>query len=412
MEVTNERCCGLDVHKDSVCACVNIYQGSRTEKQLRRFGTMAGELAQLRAWLMENRVTIVAMEATGVYWKPVWNALGEGMDLVLVNPEHLKAIPGRKTDFKDGSRIADLLQHGLLRGSFVPSPQQRRLRDLTRSRTRLTQEMARVENRLQKILEDAGIKLASVASSIVGLTGRRILEALIAGEKKPEVLAELACGTLRKKIPQLRLALAGNITDHHQFQLKLWLRRLRDLESDIAQLEGRLEQETAPFRALLDAWNEVPGVNRVVAVAVLAEIGGDMKQFPTAQQLASWACLCPGNKVSAGKRLSGRTRPGNPWLRSILCQAAWAASHARKSYFQALFRRISKKGSRKALLAVAHSLLTTLYHVAIDGKYQDLGRDYFDRLDQSQRERYYIRQLQNMGHRVLLAPAARVPGGG
>jgi transposase len=406
MEVTNERCCGLDVHKDSTFACVNIHQGGRTEKELRRFGTMAGEMEQLREWLLRHKVTVVAMEATGVYWKPVWNALADHMNLLLVNPEHLKAIPGKKTDFKDGSRIADLLQHGLLRGSFVPSVAQRRLRDLTRSRTRLAQEMARVENRLQKVLEDAGVKLASVASSVVGLTGRRILEAIIAGETNPEVLANLACGKLRSKIPQLRLALEGRLTEHHQFQLNLWLRRLRGLESDIAELDRRLEKETEPFRATLTAWSEVPGVSRVAAVSVLAEIGPDMRQFPTAQELASWACLCPGNKITAGKRISGRTRKGNPWLRAMLCQAAWAASHARKSYFQALFRRIAKRNSRKALLAVAHSLLVTLYHVALDGKFHDLGRDYFDRLDQTRRERYLVRQLQNLGHRVTLMPLA------
>lgn len=402
MEVTNERCCGTDVHKDSVCACVNIYGGGRTEKELKRFGTMSGELEQFRAWLVERKVTIMAMEATGVYWKPVWNALEGHVRVMLVNPEHLKAIPGKKTDFKDGSRIADLLQHGLLRGSFVPTEEQRRLRDLTRSRTRLAEEMARAENRLQKVLEDGGFKLASVASSVVGASGRDILDAMIGGERNAETLANLARGKLRSKIPQLRMALAGRVRDHHQYQLKLWLRRLRGLESDIRELDERLAKETEPHRATLEAWEEIPGVSRVVATAVLAEIGPDMSQYPTSGHLASWACVCPGNKVTAGKRLSGKTRKGNPWLRGMLCQAGWAASHAQKSYFQALFRRSAKRGSKIALLAVAHSLLVTMYHVARDGeKFRDLGRDSFERLDESKR-----RQLQKMGHTVTLAPAA------
>jgi len=348
------------------------------------------------------------MEATGVYWKALWRTLEEaGFELLLVNPQHLKAIPGKKTDFKDGERIADLYQHGLLRGSFVPEQPQRELRDLTRTRTRLTQEMARVENRLQKTLEDAGIKLRSVVSSAVGLTGRRIIDALIAGETDPAILADLACGTARRKIPLLEKALQGRVNEHHRYLLKLWMGRLRELETDIASLEGRIHQQVEPFRAILDAWTAVPGISSTTACAILAEIGANMSQFPSAAQLASWACICPGNHESGGKRMSGKIRQGNPWLRTMLCQAGWAASHAKNSYFQALFRRICRRhGSKRALIAVAHSLLVTLYCLIRKGvAFVDPGQDYFDRLDHRRREHSLIRQLERMGYQVLLRPA-------
>lgn len=409
MEVVHERCCGVDIHKDSLCACVKIKQGGRIEQDKQRFGTTAEELGRFRDWLRERDVNDVAMEATGVYWRAVWKVLEEaGLQLLLVNPQHLKAIPGKKTDFKDGERLADLHQHGLLRGSFVPGEEQRQLRDLTRTRTRLVQEMARVENRLQKTLEDADIKLGSVASSVVSLTGRRIIEAVIAGETDPVKLADLACGKLREKIPWLQKALRGRVNEHHRYMLQLWMQELKHLESTIDSLDRRIHQKVEPFRSILDSWIEVPGISWITACAILAEIGSNMAQFPTAAQLASWACLCPGNQESAGKRISGRTRPGNPWLRSMLCQAGWAASHAKNSYFQALFRRICRyRGSKRALIAVAHSLLRTLYYLQQQQvRFVDPGRDYFDRLDQHQRKRSYIRQLERMGFQVTLCPAA------
>lgn len=319
------------------------------------------------------------MEATGVYWKPVWNMLEDQFELLLVNPQHLSSIPGKKTDCKDGERIADLLQHGLLRGSFVPPSAIRELRDLTRMPASLAQERSSIINRIEKTLEDPNLKLGVVASDVVGASGRAILEAIVRGETDPAALAELAKGTLRNKIPQLRLALEGKITDHHRFLLRQWLDMLDFVDRKIALLEQQIVNKSRPFEALVRTWMQVPGLRRVNAYSLLDEIGADMSLLPPAAHLASWAAVCPGNRESAGKQSSGKIRPGNPWLRRTLCEAAWAAARNKNSYFRALYQRLVRtRGKNRALIAVAHSLLVTVYSFTVAGEpYQDLGLDYF-----------------------------------
>jgi len=407
MEVVHPSCCGIDVHKGTVCACISIKDNQRVEKQKRRFDTTTAELRELAAWLRECKVTTVAMEATGVYWKPVWNILEEEFELLLVNPQHLKSIPGKKTDFKDGERIADLLQHGLLRGSFVPPKPIRELRDLTRARASFAQERSRIINRIEKTLEDPNLKLGVVASDVVGVSGRAMLEAIIEGEQDPVKLAELAKGTLRKKIPQLRLALEGKITAHHRFMLRQWLDALDFTDGKIADLDQQIAEKARPFESTVQTWMQVPGLRRVNAFSLLAEIGADMKQFPTAAHLAAWAAICPGNRESAGKQTSGKTCHGNPWLRRTLCEAAWAASRTKNSYFRALYqRKMRTRGKNRALIAVAHSLLTTVYSFTTAGQpYRDLGLDYFDHLNRQNLERSLVKRLEKLGNHVTLEPA-------
>jgi transposase len=394
------------VHKATVCVCISIKDPNEVTKQKRRFHTTTIELRELAAWLREWRVTTAAMEATGVYWKPVWNILEEEFQLLLVNPQHLKSIPGKKTDLKDGERIADLLQHGLLRGSFVPPRPIRELRDLTRARASFTQERSRLINRIEKTLEDPNLKLGVVISDVAGVSGRAMLEAIIRGEEDPEKLAELAKGTLRNKIPQLRLALQGQVTAHHRFMLRQWLDALDFTGQKIAALDRQIAGQARPFEATVQTWMQVPGLRRVNAFSLLAEIGGDMKQFPTAAQLASWAAVCPGNRESAGKQTSGRTCPGNPWLRRTLCEAAWAAARTKNSYFRALYqRKMRTRGKNRALIAVAHSLLTTVYAFTTAGQpYRDLGLDYFDRLNRDKLERSLVKRLERLGNHVTIEP--------
>ena len=315
-------------------ACISIKDAGVIEKHTRRFDTTTAQLRELVLWLQQHQVSKVAMEATGVYWKPVWNLLEQEVELLLVNPQHLKSIPGKKTDFKDGERIADLLQHGLLRGSFVPPRPIRELRDLTRMRTTLAQERSSIINRIEKTLEDPNLKLGVVASDVVGASGRAMLEAIVKGETDPAILAELAKGTLRNKIPQLKLALEGNITDHHRFMLRQWLDMLDFVDRKMVLLEQQIREKSRPFEAMVHTWMQVPGLRRINAFSLLAEIGADMRPFPTAAHLASWAAVCPGNRESAGKQSSGKIRPGNPWLRRTLCEAAWAASRTKNSYFR------------------------------------------------------------------------------
>jgi transposase len=408
MDVIHPRCCGIDVHKATVCACITIKDAGVVEKHKRRFDTTTAELRALAAWLREHGVTHVAMEATGVYWKPVWNALEADFALLLVNPQHLKSIPGKKTDFKDGERIAELLQHGLLRGSLVPTRAMRQLRDLTRMRTRLAQQRSSVVNRIEKTLEDPNIKLGVVASDVVGASGRAMLEAMVAGQTDPAKLAQLARGTLRRKIPQLTLALEGNLTEHHRFLLRQWLDLLDFLDRKLALLDQQIAEHTRPFEAILQLWRQVPGWRGINTPSLLAEIGPDLTRFPSAPQLASWATACPGNRESGGKRGSGRTRRGNPWLRRTLCEAAWSASRTKKSYYHALYHRLARRrGNNRALMAVAHSLLLTIYACTVMGtSYHDLGADYFERLNQKQLEQSLVKRLEKLGHRVILQPAA------
>ena len=349
----------------------------------------------------------MAMEATGVYWKPVWHVLEGQFELLLANPTQVKAMRGRKTDLKDGERIADFLQHGLLQGSFVPPRPIQQLRDLTRSRTTLKQEQARVGNRILKVLEDANIKLSTVMSDVLGVSGREMLRAIIEGKTDAAELAELARGRLRGKIPLLQQAATGSLNEHHRFLLKQWMGVWDELEARIGKFDERIEEQMRPFEPVVEAWRSLPGIDRLTAWTLVAEMGADMKQFPTAAHAASWAALCPGQEESAGKRQSGRTRKGNVWLRRGLTQGAWGASVTKGSYFKALYHRLAaRKGKKRAIVAVAHSLLVTGYMLIWTGrKFQDLGVEYFDRLDRERLTKRLVKRLERLGHTVSLQPA-------
>jgi len=410
MEVVYPCCCGLDVHKKSITACVLWAEAKgKSRKEKRRFGTFTHDLLQLADWLGESGVTHVAMESTGVYWKPVWNILAEQFKVLLVNAQHIKAVPGRKTDQKDSEWIADLLQHGLLRGSFVPPQPTRELRDLTRYRVSLAQEINRIANRIQKVLEDANIKLASVATDALGASGRAILEAMLAGEQDAARLAELSKGLLRNKIPELQLALEGRMTEHHRFLLRQLFDHLRFTESKLSQIEQEIDRRMRPFQDEVIRLCTIPGVDQVTAWGILSEIGLDMNQFPSAEHLSSWACLCPGNFESAGKRLSGKMRKGNVSLRRCLSQAAWAISMTKNNYLSALYRRIAaRRGAKRAIMAVAHALLVIAYHMLKRKEdYRELGADHFDRIDMNRTRRSLVRRLERLGHKVTLEPLAQ-----
>ena len=384
MELLYPRCCGSDVHKSSITACVLLTQAGKAVKHIRRFGCTTHELRELVAWLREFGVEHVAMESTEVYWKPVWNVLEGHFQIVLANAQHIKAVPGRKTDTKDCQWVAELLQHGLLRASYIPSVMIRDLRDLTRGRTSLSQEHSRIASRIQKVLEDANIKLASVASNALGKSGRAMLEAIIGGEESSERLADLALGHLRLKIPQLQTALEGQVRDHHRFLLRSLLRQLQFVEAEIELLDARLDQigrERLDLAEALDRWITVPGVDRVAAWSFIAEMGIDVTQFSTAAHLASWAGVCPGKNDSAGKRISSKPRKGSPWLRRMACQSAWAVARTKNTYLSAQFRRLAARRGRKcAVIAFAHSILVIGYHLQRTRcTYADLG-SCFDRL--------------------------------
>ena len=414
MDVIVDRCAALDVHKKSVMACVRAPDGVGGRRQeLREFRTFSRDLQRLREWLVAEGVSQVAMEATGVFWKPVWYVLeGASFELLLANARHVKNLPGRKTDASDAAWLAQLLECGLLRGSFVPPRDVARLRDLTRYRTKVVQDRGREAQRLQKLLEDAGIKLDSVATDIQGVSCRRMIEALIAGERDPEVLAELALTRMRPKIPELREALVGRFDDHHGLLARLHLDHMDQLTRIEQRLEGEVDRLMAPFCEAATRLVSIPGIGKRVAEVVVAEIGVDMSRFPTAAHLASWAGLCPGNHESAGKRRSGRARKGNAALRSALCEAAWSAAHTKDGYLPAQYRRFlrrfGKKNEGKAIFALAHTLLVVIWHVLADGcDYEDLGGDYFDRRnDADARQRHLVRELQKLGHTVVLQPAA------
>jgi transposase len=404
-----ERCCGLDVHKETIAACVRIGgRSGRAAQHVQTFRTTAADLVVLRDWLAAHGVTHVAMESTGVYWKPVFYALESDFTCLLVNAAHIKQVPGRKTDVQDCVWIAQLLEHGLLRGSFVPPVPIRELRDLTRYRKALIQDRTRVANRLHKALEDAGVKLASVASDILGVSGRAMLQALAQGTTDPEILADLARGRLRGKLPALRAALAGRFRPHHGFLVGQLLAHLDYIDEAIATLSAEIESRLAPFADQLTRLDSIPGINRRTAEVIIAEIGVDMSAFPSAAHLASWAALCPGNNESAGKHKSGKTRKGNRWLRTALIEAAAGASRAKESALQARFRRVLRhRGPKKAVVALAHTLLRIVYHVLVDGTvYRELGGDYHDRQHRQRVTRRAILLLERQGYRVTPAPAA------
>jgi transposase len=405
MEIVYRCCCGLDVHKESVTACVLWADGHRQEKRL--FGTFTRDLLALTDWLRESGVTHVVMESTGVYWKPVWHILEGQFELMLVNAQHVKSIPGKKTDRRDSARLAELLQHGLLQGSFVPPQPIRELRDLTRYRVVLCQECNRIANRIQKVLEDANLKLASVATDALGASGRAMLDAIRQGETDAGKLAQNAKGLLRRKLAQLELALDGRVNEHHRFLLTRLMQHLRFVEGQIVELEQEIARRLQPAEEVVARLCTIPGVDRVSAWGIISEVGLDMGQFPDADHLASWAALCPGNWESAGKNKSGRTRKGSVWLRRHLCQCAWAVSTKQKNYLSALFKRLAaRRGVKRANIAVAHAILVIVYHV-LNGpvSYRDLGPDYFDRLHPERLKRNLVKRLEGLGYRVNLAPA-------
>jgi transposase len=408
MDIVYACCAGLDVHKDSVVATVRRHRSDGTlQQRTHTFGTMTKQLLELADWLAAEKVTQVAMESTGVYWKPIWNLLEGSFTILLVNAQHIKHVPGRKTDVKDSEWIAQLLQCGLLRSSFVPERPQRELRDLTRQRRQLVHVKAAVTNRIQKTLEDANIKLGSVASDVLGKSGRDILQKLVKGETDPSQLANLARGTLRGKIPALRMALRGGVTEHHRFLLGLLLQQWDQLEGLIDRLTKRIEEVLpVPFATAMEKVVEVPGIEERSAQNILSEIGVDMKVFPTEHHLSSWAGMCPGQRESGGKRGSGRTRKGNQWLRTTLVQVAWAASHTKDTYLSAFYRRlVGRRGKKRALVALGHAILVIVYHILKDGvRYQDLGPDYFDKLDNERLTRTLVRRLERLGHEVVLKP--------
>ena len=407
MDTLFPRCAGIDVHKATVVVCVRCAdRPGKASEEVRTFATMTRELLALSDWLAEHGVTHVAMESTGVYWKPVFNILEGRFAVLLVNAEHIKQVPGRKTDVKDCQWIAQLLQHGLLKASFVPPEPVRELRDLTRQRTQLVAEKASAANRIQKVLEDANIKLASVATDVLGTSGRAMLEALIAGVTDPEQLADLARMRLRAKIPELRLALQGRVTEHHRFLLRMHLDHIGHLEELIGRLSGRIEEVMAPFAEAATRLATIPGVSQRVAETVVAEIGPCMEQFPTAGHLASWAGMSPGNNESAGKRRSGHTTHGNRWLRQMLVQAAWAASRTKGTYLAAQYRRLARRrGTKRALVAVGHTLLVMIYQVLKKGVvYAELGAAFLERLEPERLTRQLVKRLEALGHKVTLEP--------
>jgi transposase len=422
MDVMHTRVAGMDVHKSMIVACVRVVEDGRVQRESRTFDTTTQELEALLEWLKESGCTQVAMEATGVYWKPVWNILSDGpFELIVANAAHIKNVPGRKTDMNDATWIADLVSFGLIKASFIPDAQIQQLRSLLRERKQLGHEQTRYVQRMQKTLEEANIKLDSIISDIMGMNGRRMIEAMIAGERNPNRLAKLADGRLKATQQELRKALHGRITEHHRFMLKLRLGQYDACRQAIEQIDqavddaiSRMDQKTAtsevvagdgPFRALTGLLCTIPGIGPLAATTILAEIGCDMSRFPNAGHLVAWAGLCPGQNESAGKRKSSRLRKGNVWLKTLLVQCAWAASRKKDCYYKAQFQRLrSRRGPKTAICAVAASMLTAIYHMLKDGTvYQDLGTDHFNR-NPDRQVRRLLAQINKLGFQTELRP--------
>jgi len=432
MERVYQRCCGIDIHKRILVAClILVTADGQRHKEVRTFRTITQDLLQLLDWLAANQCTHIAMEATGVYWKPLFNLLEGHFQVLVVNAQHIKAVPGRKTDVRDAEWIADLLQHGLLKASFIPPATQRELRELTRYRTTLVEERARIVNRLQKTLEDTNLKLGDVVTDILGKSARAMLEALLAGQSDPVKLADLARGRLKAKRAELEQALVGTLKPHHRFLLKEHLAHIDTLDqamvrvgAEIAALMRPFEQaelsETHPDEPTPETqeqsltWAQaivllcsIPGISQRAAEGILAEIGIEMKRFASAKHLASWAGMSPGNRESAGKRLSGKTNKGSPWLRKLLVEAALAASHTKQTYLAAQYKRLAaRRGAKKAAIAVGHSILVIIYQLLDQHKsYEDLGGNYFDELDRQAIQKRLVRRLEKLGYEVELKPA-------
>jgi transposase len=403
MEVLYPHCAGLDVHKNSVVACARHMSGGKVSTKVCTFKTTTEELMQLLVWLTDQGVTHIAMEATGVYWKPVWHILSDDdFVMVLANAAHVKNVPGRKTDVNDAQWLADLMAHGLIRASFVPDQLTQQMRDLLRTRKQLVRERASHTLRIQKVLEDANIKLDSVVTDLLGLSGRRILNALVKGQTTPAVLAALADGRIHATSEELTAALHGRVTTHHLFLLKLHLDHIDAIAQAIANIDKEVDSQIEPFRQPAQMVSAIPGLGPLAALVVLAEIGLDMSHFPSAAHLISWAGLCPRNDESAGKRRSTRMRNGAPWLKTVLIQCSWAAARTKGSYFQSLYHRLrSRRGAKKAIGAVAASLLTTIYHMLKNGTlYEDLGPNYFDQKAKERQAMRLINRLHTLGYQV------------
>ncbi len=402
-----ERCAGIDVHKKNVVTTVMItHADGHVEEHVRSYPTMTAHLRALDEWLRKLQVEVIAMESTGMYWRPVYNVLEEGRTVILVNAQHMKAVPGRKTDVKDSQWLADLFRHGLLKASFIPPAPIRELRDLTRSRKTVVQERAHEVKRIQKVLETANLKVASVVSDVLGKSGRSMLEALVAGEQDPEVLTALARGRLREKRPQVREALHGRMQSHQQELISRILSHIEFLEAALVKLDRQIETRLVPYAQQVALLESLPVKMQKATAVVIAEIGVDRSRFPSAKHLASWAGLCPGNRESAGKRLSGTSTQGNPYLRAMLCQLAWALVRTNDNYLSAQYHRLARRrGKNRALMAVAHSVLVIIYHMLKTNKpYAELGADYFETLDRERLERGAIRRLEQLGYRVVLTP--------
>jgi transposase len=409
MELLHRRCCGLDVHKETVVACLRLVSDGQVTTEVRTFQTTTADLLRLSEWLAANECTHVAMEATGVYWKPVWHILDDGeFELVLANAAHVKNVPGRKTDVNDAMWLAELLAHGLIRASFVPDTQTQEMRNLLRTRKQLVREQSSHVLRVQKTLEDANIKLDSVLTDLMGKSGRAMMEALIAGETNPTKLASLADPRVKASHEEFREALRGRVTKHHRFLLRLHLNQIDALDAAMATLDAQVEANLGPFRTAVDLIMSIPGIKNLSAHVIISEIGIDMSRFPSDAHLISWAGVCPGNDESAGKRRSTRLRKGAPWLKTTLVQCAWAAVKKKNSYLQAQFYRIKvRRGPKKAIMAVAASILTAIYHMLKDGTmYQDLGCNHFDRRSTDQQKNRLVKRLTDLGYAVEIKPLA------
>ena len=412
LPVLYARCAGLDVHKLTVVACLLLTASSgRTSQEVRTFSTTTAGLQALADWLASHGVTHVAMESTGIYWRPVFNLLESRFEVILVNAQHMKAIPGHKTDIKDSEWIAQLLSHGLLKASFIPPKPIRDLRDLLRSRKSLVQERTRAINRVQKVLETATIKLSSVATDVLGKSGRDMLEALLAGVGDAESLADLARGRLRAKLPALREALDGRVEDTHRVLLRHLLEQIDFLQGQLDRLSEEIEQKLAAYEELITRLRQIPGIGRMAAATIIAEIGTDMGRFPSAKHLASWAGVAPGNKQSGGKRLRAATTKGKTHLRAVLAEVVWVISHNKDTYLSAQYHRLARRlGKKKAIVAVSHSVLTIIYHLLRTGQdYHDLGPHFFETRDTTRQRDTAVRRLEALGYKVILEEKKEVP---